>query len=494
MLITFILTFAGATMWWRWQNKKIEKYAQQLEDRVQLESPKTGLEKQAQQLEEEIQRLEKHKQERLQNLRIPAIYNLGNLLVNNLLLDDMIPLIQKLFIETQSQIEGIALDQQEGGYGGSLVLRSHLRRGGRLYLQPSYIIKIGDDALRHEAQNAQTARGDIKRVPSIYKRPLSETGREDKKYTGIVYEFADIKGKIKSFSEFYQASNSESDDLKKNLEKIFTRLKVWYDEYQRVDGVSLYDEYRMLYEKQEAIRQGIEGITNQQNSEHLGFFNQFPLPDESLWYDPMRFVEEWDLHRDKATLPFYRSVVHGDAHSRNFLIDNKQRIWYIDFSHWPNGLSKKRTEGFINDGIKIDPKRGHTLRDMAKLEADLKFILTPLRNEADWNNAVKFEIDLLDELKWGNDELPKSNPAWVDIDEFRKAWVAIQTIRRVARPYLCDERDKRPYYWSLLRFTLAILYYTTPEFGNEKEGRELRELWQKRYAFTAAGLLCGRLL
>jgi hypothetical protein len=193
------------------------------------------------------------------------------------------------------------------------------------------------------------------------------------------------------------------------------------------------------------------------------------------------------------TVPVRQSVVHGDLHARNVLIEIGQggdkRVWFIDFSHTGNGLSADRTQEALREGVPINPGRGHTLRDFCRLEADIKFVLTKLQEEDDLRLAVEFERELM-ACGLALYDVSANQPLIQSVGEerFRKAWQVIREIRRQASVYLINADDLRPYYLGLLHSTLPILYYHPAQFENE-----VCELQQKRYAFIAAGMLCSEL-
>jgi hypothetical protein len=209
------------------------------------------------------------------------------------------------------------------------------------------------------------------------------------------------------------------------------------------------------------------------------------------WYDPVVFLRTWP--RQNLTGPIYRSIVHGDLHARNILVeigrDGQKRFWFIDFSHSGNGRSLARTREAIREGIPIDPDRGHTLRDFCRLEADVKFILTSLQSEEDLRLAVAFEKELLNcGLALHNPSTAHGSLGALMDDRFQKAWQVIKEIRCRAAAYLARPDDLRPYYLSLLNATLPIVYYHPAQFENK-----VSEQQQKRYALISAGMLCSRL-
>jgi hypothetical protein len=182
-----------------------------------------------------------------------------------------------------------------------------------------------------------------------------------------------------------------------------------------------------------------------------------------------------------------------DLHARNVLVEigtgGLKHALFIDFSHTGNGLSGDRTRQAIREGLPIAPDAGHTLRDICRLEADVKFILTRLRDDNDLRLAVGFERELMGcGLALYDLSATPSSIETLTEERFRKAWQVIREIRRRAAAYLTSADDLRPYYMSLLHATLPMVYYHPAQFENEVCERQ-----QKRYTLISAGMLCSQL-
>src|SRR5262249_26063944 len=63
----------------------------------------------------------------------------------------------------------------------------------------------------------------------------------------------------------------------------------------------------------------------------------------------------------------YVSYVHGDLNAANILVDAHDNVWVIDFFH---------------------AARGHVLKDLAKFENDLLYLLTPIDDDAQLREAI----------------------------------------------------------------------------------------------------------
>ncbi len=413
---------------------------------------------------------------------------------------EFLTIIQALF-KPFPDVRYIQVKPLPGGYGGSTTVSAKLRREqGDPPLPRSFVIKLGDRremAGEHEKFHEYVEWRLTRRNWAMF---LGYAEWED--WAGIAYEFAglDPAHEIQSFYQFYKGHATV--EVSKLVEEIYSHLRqAWYRNGQQ-DSKNIYHEYGILNKKQMLIIEHVGEIVDQDDP----YRRNFTIVEKKIqpnlkpsfcpamdipWRDPVGFLRVWprkDLH-----VPIHRSVVHGDLHARNILVeigrDGRKQPWFIDFSHTGNGLSRARTDEAAREGALIDKDRGHTLRDFSRLEADVKFVLTGLRDEDDLGRAVAFEKELLACGMEMHDLQVESPHTEALLDErFRKAWQVIGEIRRQAVKYLTNPGDLRPYHLSLLHATLPIVYYHPDQFEDETCERQ-----QKRYALISAGMLCDQL-
>lgn len=386
-----------------------------------------------------------------------------------------------------------------GGYGGSTTVSARLQEKHSQDLLPqSFVVKLGDKKEmvdeRDKFDNYVYAR--LVNTPHFSIHRYAEWGP----YAGISYEFAGLGGELQNFYQFYDGSPALA--VAECITQVYSHLsQAWY-RHGQVTPANLYHEYNLLNKKREIIIRHMGKIIGKDDDYHDNLRAASEALDCDLkpdfcdgldipWRDPVTFLRTWSIR--PLQVPVHRSVVHGDLHARNVLVEiikgGSRQIWFIDFSHTGNGLSRARTEEASQESTLVDPDRGHTLRDFCRLEADIKFTLTRLRGEGDLDLAVAFEKELmargmaLDDLQ----DKPPRIEALAD-GRFRKAWQAIREIRSQAAGYLVDSGDLRPYYFGLLHASLPLVYYGSEQFENE-----VCEQQQKRYAFISAGMLCSQL-
>ncbi|MCB9078513.1 MAG: phosphotransferase [Anaerolineaceae bacterium] len=276
---------------------------------------------------------------------------------------------------------------------------------------------------------------------------------------------------LQTFGDYY-LSHVESQNagiirqIFKALEPWWLMRRGWPEDCRRGGLRSLYDEYNRLSRYRAIMRQELQSVGRQQQIavlENLDFSTTYldlgvgeQLRNPFNWLAHVfetKKLDVWSVqHRQD-------SIVHGDFHSGNILIEDGDppKIRLIDFPH-----------------VHVGP----TVQDIARLEADLKFSL--LADESLQRLGLRGlwerETALLP-IKPVESDLPAILTAAPE----RKTWCTVQLLRSEAQRYNIIGSDARPYYLALLHATLPILYY-----GD-------RSPWQKLYAFVAASLLCKQL-
>jgi len=382
-----------------------------------------------------------------------------------------------------------------GGYGESRTVQASLQREQGGVWPRSFVIKLG----RRRELVGERDKFYKHVLPALAWAPGFFGQAECGAWAGIAYLFAGLGGEIGNFYTFYH--EAQTDEIVELVGRIYAHLgDAWY-QYRQRERVNLFDEYSLLHAK----RQAIVGSARKLCSEDAAYLQAATADPALPWRDPAALLQAWPEQR--LVVPIWRSTVHGDLHSRNVLIEEdragadrsgadrsgRARIWFIDFSHTGNGLSSGRTARALRQHIHIDRERGHTLRDFCRLEADVKFVLTQLYDENDLSLAVAFEGALMSELLGCKMERrePRALPPEIEAlgdERFEKAWRVIGEIRRQAAAYLADPDDARAYCFGLLQATLPLVYYRAEQFESAA-----CELQQKRYAWIAAGMLCGQL-
>ncbi|MBI2923973.1 MAG: isochorismatase family protein [Planctomycetes bacterium] len=177
------------------------------------------------------------------------------------------------------------------------------------------------------------------------------------------------------------------------------------------------------------------------------------LPDMRPFYDR--------VPRYLARDPMDASVswVHGDLNLANVLVDDAGNSWLIDYFH--TGLA-------------------HSLKDCAKLENDLKFILLPVPDEAALARARRYEEFLLEQPTLLDP--PGPLPADLSADApLAKIHAGVARVRAWARELCAGLPSMAPWRIALLRYSAHTMAF------------DECDLLQKRHALIATALTAENL-
>jgi anti-anti-sigma factor len=337
-----------------------------------------------------------------------------------------------------------------GGYSGSLVFRVNAwDRSGRKEMP--FVLKLGRWANVHDE-----IRGYEEHVKRYIQNNATQIIQHCKlgEFGGILYNFVGITGtesKIGSLEDFYRAHSTA--EVLAAFDKLFrVVLRAWYGQ-PKLTEISLYEEYGTFY-NYEAIRayaQSHFGVTPDQEFIELPF-------GLGQAVNPLYFAEKIMPARSSKSVSVYQASVHGDLNMKNVLMDEEANMWLIDFS---------------------ETKHAHILRDIAKLEAVLKFESLELDSEEQLRALVKLEQQFLEVTSLR--DIPQ-HPDTIRDPNVRKAFQCVQRLREYANVVTLLDEEISQYWFSLLWYTLIVL-----AFGSVND-------YGKRYAWISSALLCQKLV
>ena len=272
-------------------------------------------------------------------------------------------------------------------------------------------------------------------------------------YGGILYTFVGIQGpqsRIFSLEEFYLTHSTR--EVLEVFDLLFRKvLRAWYGQ-PRIRDMPLYQVYADIF-LYEGVKQWAErryGISA--GDEYIELPHALGRSSNPLYFMesilPKRISEIWSV---------YEGSVHGDLNMKNVLMDDEKNIWLIDFAM--TGHS-------------------HILRDIAKLEAVLKFEMIPGASDEQVRLLVDLERVFLRPGKLG--EIPDI-PDGIRDPAIEKAFRGVTRLRRYADTVTLLDEDIRQYYLALLSYTLCV-----PAFVSVNDA-------MKEYAWISASLLCTAL-
>jgi hypothetical protein len=359
-------------------------------------------------------------------------------------------------------------------------------------------------------------------------------------YGGLEYNFVQdaLDNEYLTFMELYRAGlddnhqiQIEISTIQKAIYRLFDNLNgAWKWKNLDLRTLNIYEQYYPFTGKFLKIRHNLRKVQVWLSNSSLTaqpWDQAFQLLDD--------FLDEviWDERRALDNLYSFSmamGVIHGDLNSRNFLLGvnpenyDLRTIHLVDFSHTGNGLTREQTQYFVEkQKVQLFRDRfgnypAHIANDFCRLEADVKFYLTTLRDEQELRQAWILECVLLEyglqlpdwskvlpnlpakskqilarrgllhDRKWG--ELTTSE-CWEEskVAKFSWTWQTLQAIRGrldlLLPPGGLPQAEMQPFFLALLQATLTMIYYEDERFYNAN--------LQKLYLTLAAGLLCEKL-
>lgn len=345
----------------------------------------------------------------------------------------------------------VHLAPMSGGYSGSSVFGATSEDTLGHHQAPS-VVKIG-----HNKEIAQE-RAAFERVEEILgNNAPSVRGFVDLgKKAGLKYSYAAMgqSGVRTLKSLFEQTSPIELIEIviRMALEEVLGPLYA----AARYERLPIFSEYSFSAEWGPSVRANVaeiaDRITFDPDGARLSLPGGIEVPNVVSFYETFLATEHLP-----ASDSHYVSYVHGDLNMANVLIDGHDNVWVIDFFH---------------------TAQGHVLKDLAKLENDLLYIVTPLKDADDLRRAMRVTEALL-EVSDLAAPLPATPPQGSS-PALERAWRILRLLRE-AGASLCRE-DRNP-----LQLEIALLRYAVHTLGFD-ESSPLQKCW----ALGAAGLLAER--
>ena len=196
------------------------------------------------------------------------------------------------------------------------------------------------------------------------------------------------------------------------------------------ERMPLFDHYQFAPELGPTVRNAVAAVTASYGQKVLTFPGGMSLPNVSDFY------EDFLAHHPPANDYHYVATVHGDFNAANILIDDHHNVWVIDFSH-------------------AGP--GHVLKDLAKFENDLLYLLTPVDSSAELleSLAITRTLRTVTDL---HAELPDC-PDEVSSPQFVRAWKVLQVLRRIGGQLCREDRHPVQLQAALLRYAVHTLSF-----------------------------------
>ncbi len=339
----------------------------------------------------------------------------------------------------------VSLKILDGGFSGNLVFGSEsIDLNG--HSEAPNVIKIGNQ------ESVGKERMSFEKIePVLGNNAPRITDFADNKGRGIIkYRYASM-GKEASFS--FQRKFTEGTSLTKieqYLDAIFKDELGKFYVASTYEKINLFEYYGFNTTNIEGVKKNIENVYQKSaDAYELEFENGIKFPNPYFFY--------------KKTLPHIKnklnnysfiSFVHGDLNGANILIDQQENVWIIDFFH---------------------SHRGHVLKDVVKLENDLLYIYTKIKNQNEFLEALK-----ISEILFATKDLAKPLPPVEETDikmpAFKRTYKTLRILRSFYPDLIKFDRNPTQLFIAQLRYSMHTLSF------------EESDEWQKKWALYNSGI------
>ncbi len=373
-------------------------------------------------------------------LRLPASVALD---------DEERRLVEYLFRDCRQ----VALRPLSGGFSGSRVFASEsFDRAGKR--EVPFVVKIDSHA---RIARERVAVESVENLLGAASPRLSDYVDLESR-GAIKYHFASMHGgEVRTLQRRFRDA-ADAAVVRGLFENVVERVLVRLSQAPQNDRLPLYGYYAYRAEYAASTLQRVSELAERETPGALyvaGIGESLPHPRR--FYDALGPLLAREEPQDVAC-----ALVHGDLNLANVLLDESGNVWLIDY-FWT--------------------RVGHALQDAAKLENDLKFILTPLLDDAALVRAVAWERLLLsqDDLLAPLPALPEALAADAAI---AKSHAAISILRGFGARLLREAGfgpgvSAREYRIAQLRYSAHTLSF------DECDTR------QKRFALASTSLLAS---
>lgn len=262
-------------------------------------------------------------------------------------------LVKLLFRDCKS----VQLTPIGGGFSGARVFRTDsVDELG--YKQAPFVVKLDKRAkIAHERARFEQVENILgSNAPQV--REVLDLGE----FSGLKYTYATMgRSPVRTLKSWLE-SNRDERVLEEVLENVLSRL---YG-HRTTERFRFYEYYSFLPKYAQNTLERAAAVYGAPLGHPL-VIGGVEVPDPSPFYRAVAEGRLEDPPRESSA-----SWIHGDLNYANILLDDNSNYWIIDFFH---------------------TTYGHAVQDLAKLENDLKFILTPVD---DLKQAVLSEKSLIE--------------------------------------------------------------------------------------------------
>lgn len=340
----------------------------------------------------------------------------------------------------------LTLTVLDGGFSGNIVAGTQsIDLNG--HKESKHVVKIGE----------QEEIGRERRAFEIIENVLGNNAPR-------IVDFADSNGRGIIKYRYASMGNGDSSSFQKRfcknepIEKIKFYLDVIFKEQLGKLYLAKTHEKMNLLSYYEFDKVPIDNIQNSISNVFKGDLTETKLmiyshetPNPILFYK-----NDLPAYSTRTNMYAFQSYVHGDLNGANIIIDEQENVWIIDFFH---------------------THRGHVLRDLIKIENDLLYIFSELKNEKDFKQALKISKVLFEVT-----DLQKPLPAVESLELKNQSLIRVYETLCHLRSFYPSlvEWDRNP-----LQLFIAQLRYSMHTLVFDESNT-----YQKQWALYNSGHFC----
>jgi len=323
----------------------------------------------------------------------------------------------------------VDLEPISGGYSEALVWRA-TSQDALGHRQAPAVVKLGPNRTiaqeRAAFEQVEAVLGN--NAPSV--RGFADLGDR----AGLKYAYAAMgQGQVRTLQAMFAADAA--------TRRIISIVRDAFEEVlgplyaaARYERMPLFEHYQFSPELGPAVRNSVAALTADASRKVLDFPGGMSLPNVCEFYD------DFLAHHRLPTHDYhYMAYVHGDLNAANILVDAHHNVWVIDFFH-------------------AGP--GHVLKDLAKFENDLLYLLTPINDTSQLLEALAVTRALRSVADLQAD-LP-DRPDEVRSPQFVRAWKVLQVLRGIGGELCHDDSHPLQLQVALLRYAVHTLSFPEP--------------------------------
>ncbi len=320
----------------------------------------------------------------------------------------------------------VDLEPLSGGYSGALVWRA-TSQDALGHRQAPAVVKLGPNRTiaqeRVAFEKIEAVLGN--NAPQV--RGFVDLGDR----AGLKYAYAAMgHGRVRTLQAMFAAEAP--------TRRVISAVRGAFEEVlgplyaaARYERMPLFEHYQFSPELGPTVRSSVASVTAGSHQRMLDFPGGLSLPNVCAFYEDFLIRHQLPAHDYH-----YVSYVHGDLNAANILVDAHHNVWVIDFFH-------------------AGP--GHVLKDLAKFENDLLYLLTPIEDSSQLLEALAITRALRSVTDLQAD-LP-DRPDQVRSPQLVRAWDVLRVLRRIGGRVCREDRHPLQLQVALLRYAVHTLSF-----------------------------------